>query len=139
MRRFLPTIALVVAVTAPLLCRAETIDRVVAVVNGQIILLSEWDTAVRREALLNRQPLELISDASRRATFDRMIDQQLFRGEMENSSVARCTPQDVAAKLHEIREQYPEASSEAQWNEVLARYGVTQEEMKSSIAAKLDG
>jgi hypothetical protein len=42
-------------------------------------LLSEWDTAVRREALLDHKTLEAITDASRRATFERMIDQELLR------------------------------------------------------------
>jgi hypothetical protein len=139
MRRLLPILALAVAVIAPLLHAAETIDRVVAVVNSQTILLSEWDTAARLEALLNHKPLESIDDVSRRATFDRMIDQELLRGEMENSSVARCTPQDVAVKLSEIRQQYPEASSDTQWNAILSRYGVTQEELESAIAAELDG
>jgi hypothetical protein len=58
---------------------------------------------------------------------------------MENSSVARCTPQDVAAKLHEIRQLYPEAASDAQWSAVLTRYGVTQEELEAALAAECDG
>jgi len=41
---------------APPLLAAETIDRVVAVVNAHTILLSEWDTAVRLEALMNQDP-----------------------------------------------------------------------------------
>ncbi len=135
----LAMIGLVLVVIAPLLRAAETIDRVVAVVNGQTILLSEWDTAVRREALLNHKSLESIDDASRRATFERMIDQELLRGEMENSSVAPSTPQDVAAKLHEIRQQYSEASTDAQWTAILARYGVTQEELEAGISAELNG
>jgi hypothetical protein len=139
MRRLLPILALAVAVTVPLVRAAETIERVVAIVNSQTILLSEWDTAARLEALLNHRPLESMDDASRRATFDRMIDQELLRGEMENSSLARCTPQDVATKLREIRQQYPEASSDIQWNAILSRYGVTQEELESAIAAELDG
>ncbi len=138
MRRLVTTIALV-TMAVPLLRAAETIDRVVAVINGRTILLSEWDTAVRREALLNHKSLASITDTERRATFERIIDQELLRGEMENSSVAHCTPQDVAAKLHEIRQQYTEASSDAQWNAILDRYGVTQEELEAAIAAELDG
>jgi len=77
MRQTLLTAALVITLV-PVAFRAETIERVVAVVNGRALLLSEWDTAVRLEALLNRKPLESVTDVSRRATFERMIDQQLL-------------------------------------------------------------
>ena len=59
----------------------ETIDRVVAVVNAHTILLSDWDTAVRLEALLNHKPLESVTATSRRAAFERMIDQELLGAE----------------------------------------------------------
>ncbi len=138
MRRTILTIALVVLVAA-VPSRAETIERVVAVVNGQTILLSEWDTAARLEALQDHQPLESITATSRRATFDRMIDQELLRGEMENSSVNRSSPEAVAAKFHEIRQQYLEASTDAEWAAILTRYGVTQQEVEAAVAAELDG
>jgi hypothetical protein len=137
MRRFVAIFAL--AVMSPLLCVAETIDRVVAVVNAHTILLSEWDTAARLEALLNRQPLASITDSSCRATFDRMIDQELLRGEMENSSVTRSSPQDIATKLRDIRQQYPEAATDAQWSAILVHYGVTQQELDAAVTAQLDG
>ena len=122
-----------------LLARAEVIERVVAVVNGQAILLTEWDTAARMEALLDHKPLESIDEASRRATFDRLIDQQLLLGEIQNSSVSRSSPENVAAKLFEIRQQYSEASTDAQWAALLVRYGVTQEEVEAAVTKELDG
>jgi hypothetical protein len=137
MRGHLSILALFLAI--PVLLAAETIDRVVAVVNAHVILLSEWDTAARMEALLDHKPLESITDASRRTALDRMIDQALLRGEMENSSVARSTPQDVAKKLKEIRQQYPDTSTDADWSALLARYGVTQQEVEAAITDQLDG
>jgi len=52
-----------------------------------------------------------------------MIDQELLRGEMENSSVTRSSPQDVAIRLKEIRQQYPDATTDVQWRALLERYG----------------
>lgn len=138
MPRVLFIFVLIVAVTIPQ-SHAETIERVVAVVNSQTILLSEWDTAARIEALLDHKPLESITDAVRRTTLDRMIDQALLRGEMENSSVTRSSPQDVAKKLKEIRQQYPETSTDAQWSGLIVRYGVTQQEIETVLADELDG
>ena len=34
----------------------DIIDRIVAVVNGHVILQSQWDESVAYEALLNRRP-----------------------------------------------------------------------------------
>ncbi len=139
MRRFLQ-IAIVVTVLLPRPGYAvDTIDRVVAAVNGHILLLSEWDSAARREALLDRKPLESLTDASRRATLERMIDQEVMRSEMENSSAPQCTPQEVADRLHEIRAQYPGAANDAAWNAILQRYGVTTEELEAAVAMELNG
>jgi len=138
MRQTLLTAALVITLV-PVAFRAETIERVVAVVNGRALLLSEWDTAVRLEALLNHKPLESVTDVSRRATFERMIDQQLLGGEMENSSVNRSSPDAIAGRIREIRQQFPEVSTDAQWATILAQYGVTGPEVEAAVAAELDG
>src|SRR5258706_13619734 len=138
MRRTILTIALVVLVAA-VPSRAETIERVVAVVNGQTILLSEWDTAARLEALLDHKPLESITDDSRRATLERRIDQELLRTEMQNSSLSPSSPDAIAERIHEIRQQYPEAAREAGWATSLAQYAVTQQEVEAAVATELDG
>lgn len=124
---------------APPVLAAETIDRVVAVVNAHTILLSEWDTAVRLEALLNHKSLESVTDTSRRAAFERMIDQELLGAEMENSSVNRSSPEAISARVHEIRQQFPEVSTDTQWATILVRYGVTEMEVEAAVAAELDG
>ena len=139
MRRILQFAAMVAVFLPGLALLAETVDRVVAVVNGHTLLLSEWDSAARREALLDRKPLESLTDASRRATLNRMIDQEVMRGEMENSSAPQSTPQEVAARLHEIREQYPNATDETAWNAILRRYGVTEPEMEAAVTMELNG
>ena len=141
MRRHCLIVAMVLSVNAILAAEpaAETIDRVVAVVNSHTILLSEWDTAARLEALLDHRPLDSITDATRHATFDRMIDQELLRGEMENSSVKRSSPEDVTAKLLDVRRQYSAVATDVQWHELLARYGVTEPELEAAIASELDG
>jgi parvulin-like peptidyl-prolyl isomerase len=137
MQRTLLALALLIgAAGAP--ARAETVERVVAVVNGQTILLSEWDTAARLEALLDHKPLESITDVSRRATLERRIDQELLRAEMQNSSLSQSSPDAIADRIHEIRQQYPEAATEAGWAAILAQYGVTQLEVEATVATELD-
>jgi hypothetical protein len=58
---------------------------------------------------------------------------------MENSSVSSSTPAQVAFRLQEVRQQYPEASTDVGWKAVLALYGVSQTEVEAEIATELDG
>ncbi len=140
MRRSFQTATTTILVLLPIfIASAETIDRVVAVVNGHTLLLSEWDSAARREALLDHKSMESLTEASRRATLDRMIDQEVMRGEMENSSAPQCTPHEVAVRLHEIREQHTNATDDAAWNAILQNYGVTEPEMEASVTMELNG
>jgi len=53
----------------------EVIDRIVATVNGRIVLESDWDDALCYEALLNGRPLSQFTSDERRAVLDRLIDQ----------------------------------------------------------------
>ena len=118
---------------------AETIDRVVAVVNGRAILLSEWDAAARQEVLLDHKSLKSLTNDSRRATLNRMIDQQLMLGEMENSNAPKCSPQEVAVRVREIRAEYSEGADDAAWNSTLQRYGVSPEELETAVTGQLNG
>src|SRR4030081_1622747 len=56
----------------------EVIDRIVATVNGRIILESDWNDALCYEALLNGRSLSEFPSDERRAVLDRLIDQELL-------------------------------------------------------------
>jgi len=61
----------------------EVIDRIVATVNGHIILQSDWNDALCFEAVLVARPVEQFTDADRRAVLDRLIDQELLGEQMK--------------------------------------------------------
>jgi len=115
----------------------ETVERVVLVVNGHPILLSELEAALQREALLAAKPVATGED-ERHAVLERMVDQEMLREEMERSTFQHASASDVDQKVQELRKTFPEAESEAGWNAVLARYGVRPEELRSAIAFELD-
>ena len=52
---------------------AEVIDRIIATVNGHVILQSDWDEALCYEALLTNRTLAQFTDDDRRAVLDRLI------------------------------------------------------------------
>ena len=77
-----------------LLCTAhlragQIIDRIVATVNGHIILQSDWDDAVRCEALMNGHALPQITPKDRKDVLDRLIDQELLRSRFRRRKLHR--------------------------------------------------
>lgn len=111
---------------AVLVCPAagEIVDRVVANVNGHVILQSDWEEAIAMEALLNgRQPDNLTSE-ERKGALDRLIDQELLREQVRPSED---TPANqVTERLTEIRKLHSEAVTDQGWKDLLQRYGLTQ-------------
>jgi peptidyl-prolyl cis-trans isomerase SurA len=116
----------------------EIIDRIVASVNGRIILQSDWDDAVRYETFIDNRDLTSVSAADRKATLDRLIDQELLREQMRSSDFARGTDeQDVNLRIAQIRAQYA-AKSEAQWGAALAEHHIQGPELNRRVAMQLD-
>jgi peptidyl-prolyl cis-trans isomerase SurA len=119
-------------------CAGEIIDRIVATVNGHIILQSDWEDALCYEAFVAGHPLDQITAEERKAALDRLIDQELLREQMASSDFAHATPQEVADRIAQVRNQYPGAGTDSAWQALLFRYGLTESEFKTRVALELD-
>ncbi len=118
--------------------RAEVIDRIVAKVNGHIILQSDLDDALRYEALLSGKPLEQFTDDDRRAVLDQLIDQELLDEQMKSASFPHASEKDAAARVAEARKLYAEAATDAGWQAVLARFQLTHNELLAHVEQQID-
>jgi peptidyl-prolyl cis-trans isomerase SurA len=116
----------------------EVIDRIVATVNGRIILQSDWDEALSYEALLNGQSLEQFGDDKRRAVLDRLIDQELLRSQIKAADFEQASAEEAAARVAEARKLYPEAASDQGWQTVLARYHLTEKDLLAHVQQQID-
>ena len=116
----------------------EVIDRIVATVNGHIILLSDWEDSLRYEALSNGRPLDSIAAEDRKAVLDRMIDQELLREQMGTSDIQHATAEEVDRRVAQIRKQYTGAETELGWQSVLDRYRFSEQALKIRVATELD-
>ena len=116
----------------------EVIDRIVATVNGHIILLSDWEDSLRYEAFSSRRSPDGMTAEDRKAALDRLIDQELLREQLQASDAHEASPEEVAQRVAEIRKQYPEAETELGWRTLLDRYRLSEENLKSRVAAELD-
>jgi parvulin-like peptidyl-prolyl isomerase len=117
---------------------AEVIDRIVATVNGRVILQSDLDEALCYEALLTNRSLADFTDDDRRAALDRLIDQELLRAQMKSADFPHATDAEVAARISEARKQYPQAVTDDAWRSLLARYHITEKDVFAHVQRQID-
>jgi hypothetical protein len=115
----------------------EIIDRIVATVNGQPILQSDWDMALRCEAFLDQRPLQFTPEAAR-GSLERLVDQELLRQQIRTFRLKAVSESDLRSRIQEIRKQVPDAASDAGWQAALNRYGITESELDERITDQLE-
>jgi peptidyl-prolyl cis-trans isomerase SurA len=116
----------------------EVIDRIVATVNGHIILQSDWDEALRYEALLNGRGPGQFTDDDRRGVLDRLIDQELLGEQIKSALFQHASESEAAARVADARKQYPEAATAGGWQAVLARFQLTEKDVLSHVQQQID-
>jgi hypothetical protein len=135
-----------IAVAAPLLlaialilpASGEVIDRIVATVNGHIILQSDWNEALRFEALLSARSLSDFNDQERRDVLDRLIDQELLSEQMKSASFQHASDEEATAQVAAARKLYPDAATDAGWNAVVDKFGVTETSLLLHVKEQID-
>jgi len=117
---------------------AEVIDRIVATVNGRIILQSDWDDALCFEALLSGRMVNQFSDDDRRAVLDRLIDQELLGEQMKSASFQHASESEAEARVAEARKLYPDAATNDGWQAVLARSHLSEKDVLAHVRQQID-
>jgi peptidyl-prolyl cis-trans isomerase SurA len=123
---------------APRRASADVIDRIIATVNGRVILQSDWDEALCYEALLTSRNLAQFTEDDRRAVLDRLIDQELLREQMKSADFPHATDAEVADRVADARKQYPQAASPEAWQSLLAHYHLTEKDLLAHVRQQID-
>ena len=111
------------------------VDRVVANVNGKVVLQSDWEQELAFEALLNARPADSFTSDERNAALDRLVDRELLREQVRPSEAA---PADqVAARVTEVRKLHPTAATEEGWRTVLQQRGLTQSSLEKRLGEEI--
>ena len=138
-RRFPYLLVFAVFLMAPAsLWGGEVVDRIVASVNGQIILQSDWEDAIRFQALEDARTADSLNPDDRKSALDHLVDQELLKEQMNSLDFHHATDQEIDARIQGIRKQYSGAESQESWNAVLNRYGFTEGELRKHVAMELD-
>jgi peptidyl-prolyl cis-trans isomerase SurA len=133
----LGVILILAATTLP--ARAgEVIDRIVATVNGHIILQSDWDDGLNYEAFSNGRLLDELTPDDRKGALDRLIDQELLREQIRSVDFQHAPQEEVMKRLLEIRKQYAGSETERGWQAALQRFGLTESQLRKNIVLELD-
>ena len=109
--------------------RAELIDRVMGVVNGQIITLSDVRAALRFELI----PAEASQDPID-AALQRLIDRTLLTGEVERYLPPEPSAEAIDKAEAAVRSKFKDA---LEFETVLTRYGLLHEELRRFVRDSL--
>lgn len=116
----------------------DVIDRIVATVNGHIILQSDWDDALAYEAFIGGKPLQQLTAEDRKAALDRLVDQELLRQQMPlNDPQFEPDEQTISTRLQEIRQQFPGAETDEAWRALLTRYNLSGDELRNHVVMQI--
>jgi peptidyl-prolyl cis-trans isomerase SurA len=132
----LPVVLVVLCTLA--VARSEVIDRIVAKVNGHIILQSDLDDALRYEALMSGKPLDQFTDDDRRAVLDRLIDQELLDEQMKSTTFRHASEAEAEGRVAEARKLYPQAATPAGWQTVLKRFQLNEKDLIAHVEQRID-
>lgn len=113
----------------------QVIDRVVANVNGHVVLQSDWEQEVAFEAISNGREPDSFTTDERHAALDRLIDQELLREQVRPSQPV---PADrVAASVADVRKLHPDCATEEGWRAKLQRYGLSQSALEKHLGDQI--
>jgi hypothetical protein len=112
---------------------ADVVDRIVATVNGHVILQSDWDDAIRFEAFVEGRPLDRLGDQDRNRALDRLIDQELLREQAQGVDSSQPPTEEVQQRIMDLQKEHKATTSSA-WHAVLAHYGLAQKQVETWLA-----
>jgi len=138
-----PTILLVALLLAPLDPAAgdepatvseagALVDRIVAIVDEEPILLSDLERAIRL-GLIARRDGESEAELRRRA-LDEWIERRLRLNEIARFGFEAAPLEEVERQVEQLRSRFP---SEAAWQEELASQGLGEAEVRQLLARQL--
>jgi len=113
----------------------QVVDRVVTNVNGHVVLQSDWEQEVAFEALSDGRDPDSFTAAERHAALDRLIDQELLREQVRPAQPA--PPEQVAARVAEVRRLLPDGGTDESWHVTLQRYGLTQNSLEKRLSDQI--
>src|SRR3989441_13016773 len=116
----------------------EVLDRIVANVNGHVILQSDLQEELRYECFMTERPLWELTPEDRKATLDRIIDQELLREQIRSAEIKPAGSDDVDKQIEGVKEDYSRNHNAASWSAALSSYSITEAGIRNHVAFELN-
>jgi len=117
-----------VALLPGALARAELVDRIVAIIDREVVTLSEAEQASEIGRARTGASAPLVS------VVERLIESRLVEREVERFTGEPVSPELVDGALREVRARF---SSETAFLEMLARSGLSEEELRATLRRQI--
>ncbi len=112
---------------------AEVLDRIAVVVGKNVITESEVLREIRLTAFLEGETLDFTPAAKRKAA-ERLVEQELIRGEMQASRYPEPERNEAKEMLSQIQRRFRTAE---QYQVGIDQYGLTQEDLDNHLRWQL--
>lgn len=116
----------------------EVLDRIVANVNGHVILQSDLQEELRYESFMAERPLSKLTTEDRKATLDRIIDQELLREQIRTAEIKPAGSDDIDKQIEAVKADYVKNHNATSWNAALSGYSLTEAGIRNHVAFELD-
>ncbi|HKR97668.1 MAG TPA: hypothetical protein VJW55_19985, partial [Candidatus Angelobacter sp.] len=100
----------------------------------RVILQSELDQAARVEFLLQGKPIASLTQADTAAVLEQLIDRSLLDQQIVNPAMLDPSPEEIAAKVREVRQNFPGQDDE-RWKNTLVAYGLTAQDLEEQLSS----
>lgn len=114
----------------------EVIDGIVATVNRQPVLRSDWNEAVCFEAFMQQKPLSAVTEADRAQALQRLIDRQLLKAQMGNANYMQPSDDELRQDIAKLRAQVPNGDDDLSWQKTLTSYGLSEEVLEQHVRSE---
>lgn len=133
-----PVIQLAVLLAFTVSTAQVVVDRMVAVVNKRVVMESELEQTMRVEFLIQGKPLTggKPGQTEQQAVLDQLIDRSLLEQQIVHPDILAPTPEELAARLKEVRDHVPGAASDDGWRALLASYGVSEQDVTEHLKSE---
>lgn len=128
MRSRFSWLALMALLAGAATARAELVDRIVAIIDREVVTLSEAEQASEIARARTGASAPLIS------VVERLIESRLVEREVERFTGEPLSPELVDGALQEVRARF---SSEPAFQEMLARSGLSEEELRATLRRQI--
>jgi peptidyl-prolyl cis-trans isomerase SurA len=116
---------------------AEVLDRIVASVNGHVILQSDWNEELEYQSLMGGHEMQAMTAADRTAALDRLVDRELLSEQVSTTEFGQTTADEIDKQLQQLKSDYV-SNAKTSWSAAVASHSFTEIEIRDRIALELN-